>query len=259
MGESGIPVTSVHWPREQASPNALDLIRDGEVDLVVNIPKDASEEELDNDYLVRRKAVDFDIPLITNVQIAKRFADALAAGTGRLLASRDTPHDVGTAISTAQEADRRGPADVAAAALKRLEEALRVIEEHAKPAHPQVAERAESLRYRAYTLFDWTGLIYLLLGFLALQIVWALGSGEADWNRVMESFQNPIYIGFHVLSFVVLVWYGARTYFKLFTKTQPPMIGPMPRPPLGVFPPALAGVWIVVSVALVVVLGGIWP
>jgi fumarate reductase subunit D len=45
-------------------------------------------------------------------------------------------------------------------------------------------------RYRAYTLFDWTGLIYLLLGFLALRVVWALGSGEAAWNEVIADFEE---------------------------------------------------------------------
>jgi carbamoyl-phosphate synthase large subunit len=77
MGESGIPVTSVAWPSEKDSPNALDLIRDGTVDLVVNIPKDASEEELVNDYTIRRAAVDHGVPLITNIQQAQRLARAL--------------------------------------------------------------------------------------------------------------------------------------------------------------------------------------
>jgi carbamoyl-phosphate synthase large subunit len=77
MGESGIPVTSVHWPSESASPNALELIRGRAVDLVVNIPKNASEEELTNDYTIRRAAVDHGVPLITNIQLAQRLARAL--------------------------------------------------------------------------------------------------------------------------------------------------------------------------------------
>ncbi len=77
MSDSGIPVTPVHWPLEGGSPNAVDLIRRGEVDLVVNIPKDASEAELANDYMIRRTAVDHGVPLITNIQLARRLARAL--------------------------------------------------------------------------------------------------------------------------------------------------------------------------------------
>ncbi len=77
MGESGIRVTSVHWPLDKGSPNALDLIREGKVDLVVNIPKNASEKELANDYSIRRAAVDHGVPLITNIQLAQRLAKAL--------------------------------------------------------------------------------------------------------------------------------------------------------------------------------------
>ena len=77
MGGSGVEVTPVSWPLERSSPNALDLIRGGTIDLVVNIPKDASEEELTNDYMIRRAAVDHGVPLITNIQLAQRLAQAL--------------------------------------------------------------------------------------------------------------------------------------------------------------------------------------
>ena len=77
MSDSGIPVETIHWPLEGKSPNALDLIRERKVDLVVNIPKDASDEELENDYNIRRSAVDHGIPLVTNIQLAERLASAL--------------------------------------------------------------------------------------------------------------------------------------------------------------------------------------
>ena len=48
------------------------------VDLVINIPKSSGEEELANDYLIRRKAADFGIPLITNIQLAQRLVEALS-------------------------------------------------------------------------------------------------------------------------------------------------------------------------------------
>lgn len=69
-----------------------------------------------------------------------------------LLASRDTPGDVGTRISSAGEGRRAGAADVATAACKRLSEALRTLEEYAKTEAPDAAAQFESLRYEAYTL-----------------------------------------------------------------------------------------------------------
>jgi len=69
-----------------------------------------------------------------------------------LLAARDTAGDVGTQLSTAGERERHDAADAVTAALKRLTESLRVLEEYAKPLSGQAAARFEQLRYRAYTL-----------------------------------------------------------------------------------------------------------
>ncbi len=82
----------------------------------------------------------------------RELADAANARSGRLLAARDTPGDVGTSLSVPTETRRATPADVLAAALKRLQEALRVIEEHAKIECPAAAPRAEALRYEAYAI-----------------------------------------------------------------------------------------------------------
>jgi carbamoyl-phosphate synthase large subunit len=57
----------------------MTYIADGKIDLVINIPKNIEKEELDNDYLIRRKAIDCDVPLITNLQLAKRFVEAISA------------------------------------------------------------------------------------------------------------------------------------------------------------------------------------
>lgn len=73
----GIASTVLHWPSEQRSPNTLEYIGQKKLDLVINIPKNYQEEELSNDYFIRRHAVDFDIPLITNIQLAQRFVEAL--------------------------------------------------------------------------------------------------------------------------------------------------------------------------------------
>jgi carbamoyl-phosphate synthase large subunit len=68
----------VHWPLENCSPNAVELIESRKVDLVINIPKNYQETELTNDYYIRRKAVDFGIPLLTNIQLANRLAESLS-------------------------------------------------------------------------------------------------------------------------------------------------------------------------------------
>jgi thiamine-phosphate pyrophosphorylase len=80
-------------------------------------------------------------------------AKALAAMPAELLlVARDTPGDVGTAITTASEMERADLLDVVRAACKRLQEALRSLEEYGKVASPDIAGAAEALRYRAYTL-----------------------------------------------------------------------------------------------------------
>ena len=77
MKANGIDSKVLYWPSDKKEPNTLSYIADGIIELVINIPKNIEKEELDNDYLIRRKAVDFNVPLITNLQLAKRFAEAL--------------------------------------------------------------------------------------------------------------------------------------------------------------------------------------
>jgi len=77
MKTNDIKADVLYWPLEDKEPNALSYIADGKIDLVINIPKNIEKEELDNDYLIRRKSVDFGVPLITNLQFAKRFVEAI--------------------------------------------------------------------------------------------------------------------------------------------------------------------------------------
>jgi len=77
LKNNGINSTILHWPLDDIEPNTLSYIADKKIDFVINIPKNIEKEELDNDYLIRRKAIDFNIPLITNLQLAKRFIEAL--------------------------------------------------------------------------------------------------------------------------------------------------------------------------------------
>ncbi|MDR1178507.1 MAG: carbamoyl-phosphate synthase (glutamine-hydrolyzing) large subunit [Spirochaetaceae bacterium] len=78
LSSNGVAVKALNWPLESREPNIAGFIKRGEVDLVINIPKNNRETELKNDYIIRRMAVDFDIPLFTNIRVAKQFIDALA-------------------------------------------------------------------------------------------------------------------------------------------------------------------------------------
>jgi len=73
----GIEVEILYRPHDKTEPNVLTYLSDGKIDLVINIPKTDDKVELDSDYIIRRKAVDLNIPLFTNIQVAKRFVKAL--------------------------------------------------------------------------------------------------------------------------------------------------------------------------------------
>ena len=73
LANAGLEAETAYWPDEDKSPNTIELIRSGKVDLVVNIPKNLSQDELNNDYTIRRTAVDFNIPLLTNSRLASAF------------------------------------------------------------------------------------------------------------------------------------------------------------------------------------------
>jgi carbamoyl-phosphate synthase large subunit len=74
---SGIDVDILYRPFDNKEPSILTYLGNGKIDMVINIPKTAEKVELDSDYIIRRKAVDMNIPLFTNVQATKRFIKAL--------------------------------------------------------------------------------------------------------------------------------------------------------------------------------------
>ncbi|MBN1792251.1 carbamoyl-phosphate synthase (glutamine-hydrolyzing) large subunit [Candidatus Woesearchaeota archaeon] len=77
LEESGVKCTALYWPDDKRSPNTLECLKSGKIDLVINIPKNLSRSELYNDYTIRRNAVDYNIPLITNMRVAKAFVQAM--------------------------------------------------------------------------------------------------------------------------------------------------------------------------------------
>ena len=74
---NGVDVEVLYRPFDEKEPSILTYLGNGEIDMVINIPKTAEKVELDSDYIIRRKAVDLNIPLFTNVQATKRFIKAL--------------------------------------------------------------------------------------------------------------------------------------------------------------------------------------
>lgn len=75
--ENGLKTKKVYKVSDKKNPNLMSLLEKGKIDLVINIPKKYSHEEVTDGYLIRRKTIDLNIPLITNVQIAKLVADSI--------------------------------------------------------------------------------------------------------------------------------------------------------------------------------------
>ena len=77
LTDNGVENTMVYWPSESGQqPQALDLLHDRKIDMVVNIPKNLTQHELSNGYRIRRAAIDLNIPLITNSRLASAFIHA---------------------------------------------------------------------------------------------------------------------------------------------------------------------------------------
>ena len=77
LTDNGIDNTRVYWPSdEDCEPQALTLLHEHKIDMVVNIPKDLTPRELTNGYKIRRAAIDLNVPLITNSRLASAFINA---------------------------------------------------------------------------------------------------------------------------------------------------------------------------------------
>lgn len=73
LKENGIKNNLVYWPSEEGHPQAIDMLHNHEIDMVVNVPKNLSSSELSNGYKIRRAAIDLNVPLITNARLASAF------------------------------------------------------------------------------------------------------------------------------------------------------------------------------------------
>lgn len=110
-------------------------------------------------------------------------------------------------------------------------------------------------RIRNYLLFDATGIVYYLISFLAIGMVQALARGPEAWNAIMARFQHPLYVAFHVICLVSVVFVAVR-FFSLFPKAQPKAIGPIKPPPGEVIHAMLYVVWLAITALMTAILAG---
>lgn len=81
LTDNGVENTMVYWPSENGHPQALDMLHNKEIDMVVNIPKNLTQGELSNGYKIRRAAIDLNVPLLTNSRLAGAFINAFCTMT----------------------------------------------------------------------------------------------------------------------------------------------------------------------------------
>ena len=79
LKRNGVENVMLHKVREDASPNIKEYLTKAKLDLIINVSESRTKQEVTDGYLIRRKAADFGIPLITNLQLAKLFVESIAA------------------------------------------------------------------------------------------------------------------------------------------------------------------------------------
>ena len=79
FNDNGVAANAVAWPDEDGENNVMDMIAAHQFDLIINVPKNHTKRELTNGYRIRRGAIDHNIPLMTNVRLAKAFIEAFTA------------------------------------------------------------------------------------------------------------------------------------------------------------------------------------
>lgn len=82
LNDNGIPAIRVYWPSQpDMQPQAIELLHNKEIDMVVNVPKNLTPTELSNGYKIRRAAIDLNVPLLTNARLAAAFIEAFTSMT----------------------------------------------------------------------------------------------------------------------------------------------------------------------------------
>lgn len=109
-------------------------------------------------------------------------------------------------------------------------------------------------RIRNYLLFDATGFVYFILAFVAIDLIWALGSGPEAWEAALSGLSHPLAIGFHAIAFASVIFVAVR-FFSLFPKAQPRDTG-LPVPPGPVIHAMLYVLWLAITLVVSLILAG---
>ena len=78
LNDNGIKAIPVAWPDEEGELQIMEMLNKKQIDLVINIPKNQTRRELTNGYKIRRAAIDYNIPLLTNARLASAFIYAFS-------------------------------------------------------------------------------------------------------------------------------------------------------------------------------------
>ncbi len=179
-------------------------IGDGVADFNVPLWRilDAAANRADEGLRVVEDYVRFALDDRHLTELAKQLRHELAAVLRQLspadrIAARDTGADVGIDVATADERRREDAAHVASASSKRLQQALRSLEEYSKVIDPRVAAQLESLRYRAYTLERAVAITSGSGSRLANVQLYVLLDGRSSVGEFTELATNLIDAGVH--------------------------------------------------------------
>jgi carbamoyl-phosphate synthase large subunit len=88
LRNNGLPITTVYKVKDNVAPDALGIMRSGEINLIINTPSDASGSIRDG-YMMRRLAVELEIPFLTTMQAARATVGAIRRGRRGDLSVRD--------------------------------------------------------------------------------------------------------------------------------------------------------------------------
>jgi len=110
--------------------------------------------------------------------------------------------------------------------------------------------------YLGYLSFGAAAGLLMLVGCGILRAVWTLGEHDpARWQAVVDSYKTPAMLVLHLFLLAAIVWFALR-FFRVFPKTQPPMIGPFKRPPDAFFAVAFGVAFTLATAIASLILGG---
>lgn len=75
----GVGIECTELSKGEGERSAVETIAEGRVDLVINVPRSYDELGRPDGYLIRRRAVDAEVPLVTDLMLARALVSAMVA------------------------------------------------------------------------------------------------------------------------------------------------------------------------------------